>query len=316
MIKLFFSYSHKDEDLRNELDKHLSILKRQGTIETWHDRRINAGKEIDSEINKNLKIADIILLLVSSDFLASDYCYDKEMHFAMQMHTEKKAVVIPVILRPCDWRDAPFGKLLASPKDGKPVIKYASLDDAFLEISEEIKKAAKSVTPKDIPTFSNSQNFANSILPRSSNLRIAKKFTDQERDNFLDEAFEYIANYFEGSLKELVVRNPEISFKFKRLDSQSFSVNIYTNGEKKNECLISYGSDRTFSKSITYSNNASNIGGGFNESFSIQDDGYLLSLKPIGMSFRHQAHAHESLTFEGAAEYYWQMLIEPLQRGY
>ncbi len=79
MISLFFSYSHRDESLRNELETHLSVLKRQGVIQTWHDRRITAGSEVDSSISENLENARIILLLVSSYFLASDYCYDIEM---------------------------------------------------------------------------------------------------------------------------------------------------------------------------------------------------------------------------------------------
>jgi TIR domain len=139
MVNLFFSYSHKDEALRDELDKHLSILKRQGIINVWHDRRINAGAAIDTEISNNLKSAYIILLLISSDFLASKYCYDKEMQHAIKMHEKKEAVVIPVILRPCDWHSAPFGKLRAVPTDGKAVTKFASYDEAFLDITAAIK---------------------------------------------------------------------------------------------------------------------------------------------------------------------------------
>ena len=99
MAKVFFSYSHKNEDLRNELEIHLSILKRQGIIETWHDRRIDAGQEFSQEISEYLNEADIILLLVSPYFLASDYCYDVEMKRALEMHERKEAVLIPVILQ-------------------------------------------------------------------------------------------------------------------------------------------------------------------------------------------------------------------------
>ena len=84
MVKVFFSYSHRDESLRDELEVHLSALKRQGIIDTWHDRRIGSGKEIDSEISQNLEDANIILLLVSPYFIASDYCYDVEMTRALE----------------------------------------------------------------------------------------------------------------------------------------------------------------------------------------------------------------------------------------
>jgi hypothetical protein len=121
MATLFFSYSHRDEALRDQLETHLSMLKRQGFIETWHDRRITAGEVFGNAISANLERADIVLLLVSPDFLASDYCYKKEMTRALERHDAAECRVIPVILRPCDWHDAPFGRLLAAPKDGKPI---------------------------------------------------------------------------------------------------------------------------------------------------------------------------------------------------
>lgn len=101
-IEVFFAYSHKDESLRDELETHLSILRRGGVISSWHDRRISAGREWVGEIDSHLNRADIILLLVSSDFIASDYCYKKEMARAIERHDRGEARVIPVILRECD----------------------------------------------------------------------------------------------------------------------------------------------------------------------------------------------------------------------
>jgi tetratricopeptide (TPR) repeat protein len=118
-------------------------LKRQGVIETWHDRRIGAGKEFDSEISEHLETAQIILLLISPYFIASDYCYDIEMTSALERHKSGEARVIPVILHPCDWHSLPFGKLTAIPKDGKPVSKYPNQHDAFLEVSLAIRTAVQ-----------------------------------------------------------------------------------------------------------------------------------------------------------------------------
>lgn len=100
------------------------MLKRQGVIETWHDRRIVAGEELGGSISAELESAEIVLLLVSPDFLASDYCYDKEMTVALDRQARGEAIVIPVILRPCEWHHAPFGKLRATPSDGKPVTQW------------------------------------------------------------------------------------------------------------------------------------------------------------------------------------------------
>jgi tetratricopeptide (TPR) repeat protein len=145
-LELFYSYSHKDEELRDQLENHLSMLKREGVISAWHDRRISAGQEWDGEIDEHLTSAAIILLLVSSDFLASNYCYDNEVKRAMERHEAHEARVIPVILRPCDWHSAPFGKVQALPKDAKPVTRWADRDEAFLDIARGIRFAAEEMT--------------------------------------------------------------------------------------------------------------------------------------------------------------------------
>jgi hypothetical protein len=141
MASLFFSYSHKDEDFRDQLEVHLAMLKRQGIIDGWHDRRILAGDEFDKSIDANLERADVILLLVSADFLASDYCYDIEVRRAIERQERGLARVIPVILRPCDWQTGPLGKLLVAPKDGIPITRWQDRDDAFLRVHHQIKLA-------------------------------------------------------------------------------------------------------------------------------------------------------------------------------
>ena len=144
-VEVFFSYSHQDEDLRDNLAKHLSILQRRGVIDTWHDRQIEAGTEWAADIEQQLNRADIILLLVSADFLASDYCYDVEVQRAMERHEAGDARVIPVIIRPVDWQDAPFGKLQALPKDAKPITKWADRDEALLDVAKGIKRTLQEI---------------------------------------------------------------------------------------------------------------------------------------------------------------------------
>ena len=142
-IKLFFSYAHKDEPLRGELAKHLTLLKRQNIITDWYDRNITAGTDWAQAIDDNLNTADIILLLISANFLASNYCYDKEMTRALERHNQGTARVIPIILRPCDWHSAPFGKLQALPKDAKPITQWSDQDAAFTNIAQGIRKAVE-----------------------------------------------------------------------------------------------------------------------------------------------------------------------------
>ena len=106
LAKLFISYSHSDEDLRAQLEKQLTTLKRQNVIEVWHDRKIGAGEEFAFEIDKHIESDDIILLLVSPDFISSEYCYAREMTRAMERHQSGVAIVIPVILRACEWQES------------------------------------------------------------------------------------------------------------------------------------------------------------------------------------------------------------------
>ena len=147
-LKLFYSYSHHDESLRNELETHLKILHRQGFINPWHDRRIRAGDEWESRIDINLEQADIILLLVSADFIASDYCNNLEMKCALERHDVGKALVIPVIIRDVNWRSAPFARLQALPTDGKAVTSWGNKDEAWRNVSEGIEAAARELLKK------------------------------------------------------------------------------------------------------------------------------------------------------------------------
>ena len=142
---VFISYSHADEKLKDELIKHLSPLKRLGLIDTWHDRKIPAGEEIDKDISKNIEKAQIILLLVSVDFIASRYCYEIEMDRALEMHAENEARVIPVILRHCMWQHTPFAKLLAVPTDGKAVKSWVDQDEALTNIVNQIKAVVEEI---------------------------------------------------------------------------------------------------------------------------------------------------------------------------
>jgi hypothetical protein len=147
-IRLFYSYSHKDETLRDELEEHLSLLKRQGYIIGWHDRRIGAGEEWRGQLDRNLEEAQVILLLISPSFLASDYCYDIETKRALERHEQSEAKVIPILLRPCDWKGAPFGKLQGLPIDLKPVTSWLNRDEAFTNVAQGIRRIIEDMAAK------------------------------------------------------------------------------------------------------------------------------------------------------------------------
>ncbi|MFE7467782.1 TIR domain-containing protein [Streptomyces sp. NPDC057499] len=133
--RMFISYSHRDDELRSQLERHLSLLRWRGLLDSWSDRQIRVGEEWSGAIDENLESADIILLLISSDFLASDFCRDIEMRRAMERHHEGTARVVPVLLRACDWHGFPFGALQALPRDCRPVTAWPNPDAAFTDVA-------------------------------------------------------------------------------------------------------------------------------------------------------------------------------------
>jgi internalin A len=136
--RLFYSYSHKDEEHQADLEIHLTLLKRKGLLETWSDRKITAGQEWAGEIDKELDRANIILLIISPDFIASNYCYDIEMKRAIERHEAKEARVIPIIVRDVDWDIPPLRKLKALPKDAKPIKLWTDKDTAWKDVAAGI----------------------------------------------------------------------------------------------------------------------------------------------------------------------------------
>jgi internalin A len=139
-IRLFYSYSYKDETLRDELEVRLKLLQRNNLIQPWHDRRILPGADWKHELDTNLERADIILLLISPDFIASDYCYEIEVAQALKRHEAKAAIVLPILIRPVNWDAIPFNHLQALPTDLKAVTQWTDRDDAWLSIEQGIEK--------------------------------------------------------------------------------------------------------------------------------------------------------------------------------
>ncbi len=188
-IKIFFSYAHKDEDLRDELIKHLSEWKRQGLISIWHDRNINAGTEWQREIDIHLNTAQIILLLVSPDFMASEYCSSIEAQRAMERHEAGTACVIPVILRPVHWQDAPFGKLYALPTNAEPVRspRWHSQDEAFFDVAKGIYTVITELNTKSLPhALENVKQFPPYSIAENATLSVSESTTSLSRQQAID----------------------------------------------------------------------------------------------------------------------------------
>jgi hypothetical protein len=151
-IEIFCCYARKDQALLSELKAHLMPLQRRGLIKIWADTDIGAGIEWEKEIEKHLDTAQIILLLVSADFMNSEYCYSTEMKRAIERHNQKEACVIPIILRPVHWQDI-LGNIQALPTDAKPVMSssWHNTDDAFFNVAEGIRKVVEEISRQSTP---------------------------------------------------------------------------------------------------------------------------------------------------------------------
>jgi O-acetyl-ADP-ribose deacetylase (regulator of RNase III) len=137
---VFVSYAREDEQLRKKLSDHLGGLRQGGYISEWSDGKLIPGQEWAPEIIRQLDGADIILLLITSSFLGSEFIGRVELARALERHSRGEAIVIPVILKPADWQSANLEGLQALPKDGKPVNTWADPDTAYLNIAQGLRR--------------------------------------------------------------------------------------------------------------------------------------------------------------------------------
>lgn len=204
-FSLFYSYAHEDAALRDELAKHLRAMERRRVISSWHDREISAGAEWHGEIDRHLRAADVVLLLISPDFMASDYCYDIELAESLRRHALGECVVIPVRLRPVDMDGAPFMALQALPSGGRPVVLWEDRDAAFADVAVGIRQAVtRLAAARDFPT--GSADAAGSLEKRSRDVERLRGYRD-----LLDRPAFNMPCIFENSLEAVSLACDQIS---------------------------------------------------------------------------------------------------------
>ena len=234
----------------------------------------------------------------------------------MERHELGEAVVIPVILRPCEWTQAPFGKLNAVPRDGVPVTRSVDTDEALLQVARAVRDAAnrlngnppaaKAATPPAAPGGAPTSAQG----PRSSNLRLTKTFTQRDKDRFRDETFEYIARFFENSLRELGDRNDGVEGVFRRVDANRFFATIYRSGKDVARVTIFMGG--SFGNGINYVQGHSTESNSSNGWLDVAADDQTLFLTSL---FSMGGDRDRKLSQEGAADELWSALIHPLQQS-
>ncbi len=318
-LEVFFSYAHKDQDSRDQLETHLSLLKNQGVISSWHDRKIIAGTEWAREIDAHLNTAQIILLLISADFLASTYCYDIEFKRAMERHNAREARVIPLILRHCDWHHAPFAKLQVLPTDGKPVDSrsWHNKDEAFLDIAQGIRKAVD-----DLQTLKTSAKVrderSGDVSKTNEKLALPKPKVNKAFNPYKvrDEWIEYITS----NLKEAVEGEDSLDFygdgaqgyrQIRILSNQKtiYSLDIYKGsmgGSRKDDGI-----------SFSYAEGKPTFSSGFNASGNFKWDMQkeVVVLELLDMSLLSHLGGTKEYTKEEFLQRLWDKILSVIERS-
>ena len=232
-VQIFLAYSRKDTDMLGEFVPHLSILERTHIVDRiWFDGKIEPGTNWDNEINENLQNSDIIILLISADFIASEYCYGKELKKAVGYHKSGKTKVIPIILRSCIWKDTLFSKIQVLPKNGKPVNSWNRKDEVFAEITLRIKEIAISIKNK-----------------KSKAINALNKKRQEEYALLIKKAEEYFSDQ---KWKPSLIKFKSAKSKYK----EGFVPNFETINEKINKCSF----ELTYEKKLSAANSMHKLG--------------------------------------------------------
>jgi hypothetical protein len=222
--KAFISYSHADGRGLERLHKHLAMLQRDQLIAAWFDSAILAGSQLAGEIAAELDNSEVFLALVSPDYLASGYCYEKEFERALDLFKGGRIRIIPIILEPCDWLSSPLSQFMALPKDGKPVSEWTNANNAFLDIVTGLRRVIQSLEPvkKDVLSKSSSDNVGSS----TRRMRLRRDFDVIERAEFADRTFEVIKDYFKKASVELAGASEDLRTRVQEITPTAFTASL------------------------------------------------------------------------------------------
>ena len=306
-MKAFVSYSHKDEAVLERLRTHLAVLRRDGRIEEWFDRDILAGGEIDTEIAERLESSGLFLLLVSPDFLASDYCVEREMERALELHRSGNARVVPIIVEPCDWTATPLRDLKALPQTDKAISEWTNENNAFLDIVQELRRV---LDAEGIPHTAEKGGATVRPAPVRSGgrrYRVKRDFDEIDRSDFRETAFGVIRDYFERAIAE-VDAIEDLRGRFTSLSGVSFTCTIVNRAREHGTAHITvHGRSKNVGfGDISYSFTENALPNSANGMFTVEADEYELYLSSM-MGIKGP---QERLTPKTAAEQLWEYFLK------
>ena len=304
-MRAFISYSHHDKAVLDRLHVHLKNLTRGGHIETWYDRDILAGSDLNAEIERELEAANLFLLLVSPDFIASDYCVEREMKRALERHAAGAARVVPIIVEECDWKAmSELRQLKAVPTDGKAISEWASSNTAYLNVVQELRRIIEADGPAAVAMVAPEQV---AVRPATTRYRAKRQFDQIDKSDFRDTAFVIIKDYFRRATME-IDSIEGLRGRFVDRGATSFGATIVNGGHRNGTAHITVHcrnshvamGDIYYSFSENAGDNTAN--GGFNVSADDYEQFLVQTMNIFGKS-------DERLAPERAAEVLWNEFI-------
>ena len=230
-LDAFISYSHADAKALEKLHKHLAILIREGALSAWSDHKLLPGAKFSAEIADALEKSGLFIALVSPDYLASNYCYEKEFREAERHAETSRLRIIPIIVEPCDWHSSPLGKYLALPKDVNPISEWTNENNAFLDVVTGLRRMLTNPT-------SEPQRAGTTHLSRRP--RIKQDFDAIQKSEFADKAFDEIRSYFQASCNELnEAGDGTLKAKFEDMSRTAFTCTVVNRAKQRGHTSLS-----------------------------------------------------------------------------
>ena len=307
-MQTFISYSHKDYKTLDQLHTHLAVLLRDGRIDAWVDRDVLAGEEINLGIEEQLEQCMLFLLLVSPDFLASDYCIEQEMKRALERHHAGDAIVVPIIIEPCDWKSTQLGDLKALPKDGIPISEWPNKNNAFLNVVQELRRVLAAYDEDHANVQVNLSANPETARPGGRRYLVKRDFDVIDISDFRQAAYAEIRTYFERAISEIDAIE-DIRGRFSSITDASFTCTIVNRARVHGTAHITIHRRMEVIDigDIYYSFTENSPRGTANGIFTIHADEYDLFLKSLMMNFGHD---EKLFTPEAAAEQLWMLFLQ------
>lgn len=308
-MKAFISYSHQDSEMLTLLHKHLTQLQRDSIISAWTDRDIKAGGKLDQNISSALDNSAIFIALLSPDYLASNYCYEKEFKKALEMQAQGM-LIIPVIVEPCDWLNTPFKDFKALPTDGKPVSTWENKNNAFLDIIQNIRKLVSLPNGADIPLqITTPQNTV------GRNYRVQKDFDSIQKIEFTEKTLHEIKDYLTRYIEEIVkldnIKSRTLMNNNKEFESILVNRNKISTESQLKVSIVEENSSSMFyrsnEKQITYSFNGNKMRD-LGKTFTLSNDDYHMFW--LSNDYSRSSQMAKELSSKEITELIWNEWLE------